>query len=119
METFQTIKLFLVENAGLDKDALHIYVALLVYLLSCLLLRWKAWSLKPLVLVVLAAFAGELFDHQRNLAAGVEFSLDRHWKDFWNTLLVPTVIVLVARMTRIFEREREQIPVQEIDEDFR
>ena len=104
MDAIQSLKFALGDHLHLDRDALHIYVALLVYLLSCVIFRWKASSFKPLFIVLIAAIAGEWFDYQSYAAGGREFDLDLHWKDFWNTIAVPAMLVAVTRFTGLFER---------------
>ncbi len=104
IETFTQLKLWLVENTSLAKDALHIYVALAVYLGSCLLLRWRAASLKPWALVLAITMLGELWDAQTSQANGHRPIPEAHWKDVWNTMMVPTILLIVARFTAVFER---------------
>ena len=100
---FQDLKLLIVEHTGLEKDALHIYVALIVFLVSCRLFRWPVSSWKPWATVLSITLLGEALDIRHVLATGREIVADYHWIDLWNTMLVPTVLVLVARYTSIFE----------------
>ena len=62
MSLFHQAKLFLIDTTGLDKDALHIHVSLILYLGSCLAFRWKAKQWMPWLIVLLAALAGEALD---------------------------------------------------------
>ncbi|WP_298466812.1 hypothetical protein [uncultured Erythrobacter sp.] len=101
---FQELKTLIVEHVGLAKDALHVYVALIVFLVVCRLVRWPASSWKPWLVVLAVAVLGEVLDLRHTLSMGYTVRLDYHWTDLWNTMLVPTVLVLVARYTNVFER---------------
>ncbi|MEL7189888.1 MAG: hypothetical protein AAGK17_10090 [Pseudomonadota bacterium] len=119
MVLFQELKLFIAETIGLEKDALHVYVALLVFMFACWVFRWRASSVKPWLIVLLAALMGEYFDIRTNRDAGREFDFDIHWRDLWNTMLAPTLLVIAARFTNIFERgdpsKPDEITSQEDD----
>ncbi len=109
IETFTQLKLWLVENTSLAKDALHIYVAIGVYLGSCLLLRWRASSWKPWVLVLAITLLGELWDAQTTQRIGRQPIPEAHWKDIWNTMMVPTILLIMARFTSVFERPAKAV----------
>jgi hypothetical protein len=102
MSIFQQAKIFLVEHLDLAKDALHIYVALAAFFGACFVFRWKASQVKPLLVVLAAALAGEIWDARDTLAAGWQIDWTEAFKDIANTLLVPAIIVLLARYTRVF-----------------
>lgn len=104
MSPLQQTKLFLVEHLHLAKDALHIYVALTVFLGTCLLLRWKAAQWKPWLAVLAVAVIGEAWDLRDSLTYHTRIDLWGNWKDLWNTMLVPTILMLAARHTRVFRR---------------
>ena len=101
MSSYQQAKLYLVDNLHLAKDALHIYVALAAFFGSCLLFGWKVTQWRPLVAV---ACAGEIWDLHDTLAAGLPVDPAGHAKDIANTMLVPAVIVLLARYSRVFRK---------------
>ena len=96
--------MFLVENMHLAKDALHIYVALGVFFGSCLLFGWKASQWRPVMAVLAVALAGESWDLYDTLAAGEAAAFGSHAKDLVNTLMLPTIIMLIARHSRVFRR---------------
>lgn len=99
---FQELKTIIVDHVGLAKDALHVYVALIVFLVACKVFRWPASSLKPWLVVLVITLMGELLDLRHSLDRGFPIVPSYHWTDLWNTMLVPTVLVLVARYTSIF-----------------
>lgn len=103
MDFWPQSKMFLVEHLGLAKDTLHIYVALIIFFGACLVFGWKAREWKPLALVLLAIVVGEALDHRIHAASGEAPDWAGHFKDFWNTLLAPTAIVLLARFSSVFE----------------
>ena len=105
MSTFQSLKLLLVGNLHLAKDALHIYVAVTAYLASCLLFGWRASHWKPLLVVLGLAITGELLDFRDQLKFGDPVAPAEHVKDILNTLAVPVLIWTAARYSEIF-RER-------------
>lgn len=104
MSPLQQAKLFLVEHVHLAKDALHIYVALILFFGSMLLLGWKVGQARPLLLVLFAALLGEGWDLRDSLTWHTPIDLWANWKDVWNTLFWPAAITLLARRTRLFAK---------------
>lgn len=104
MSMVQQAKLFIVEHVHLAKDALHIYVALAVFLGACLLFGWKARQWKPSLLVLFTALVGEVWDIRDSLDSNDPIYPLENWKDIWNTMLLPTVLMLAARFTSVFEK---------------
>lgn len=104
MSPLQDAKLWLIAHFGLGKDALHIYVALTVMFGSALLFGWRLSSWRPWLLVAAAALAGEAWDIRDRLVAGVPVQPSGNVHDLWNTLFWPSVILLLARQTRLFGR---------------
>jgi len=104
MSLLQQAKLVLVTHLGLAKDALHIYVALAIFLGACLLFKWKASEWKPWALVLAAALLGEAWDLRDRVIYDIPVRLAENWKDVWNTMLIPTVLLLATRYSKIFRR---------------
>lgn len=116
MSPLQDTKMFLVENLHLAKDALHIYVALIIVIGSCLAFEWKVREWKPWLLVLLAALIGETWDIADRVA---EMKIFRPWesvKDLWNTMLLPTVLLICARYSSIFQERSVSEEVESGDE---
>ncbi len=101
MGAFQETKLWLVQLLGMLKDVLHIYVGLIVFLLSAALFRWPLGSWKPVSAVLLAALVGEAWDLIDTWRIGGNAIWARNWHDVWNTCLWPAVLFLLARYTRL------------------
>ncbi|HEX2762672.1 MAG TPA: hypothetical protein VHM92_02340 [Allosphingosinicella sp.] len=88
---------------GLDKDALHIHAAILLYLLIAVVLRRRAlWAWLAVLLVELA---NEALDLREQYQAGIQLdwseALRLGWreaaKDVWNTMLWPSLFLVAAR----------------------
>ena len=104
MSPLQATKLWLVEHVHLAKDALHIYVALGLLVGSALVFGWKLASWRPWLVVAAAAVVGEIWDIRDRWVYGVPQQYGANGHDLWNTLFWPTVILLLARRTRLFRR---------------
>ena len=104
VSAYQHSKIWLMQLLGLPKDALHIYIGMIVFLLCAALFRWPLASWKPLAAVVVAALAGEAWDVLDTWSIGAEPLWARNWHDVWNTCFWPAVLFLLARYTRIVVR---------------
>ena len=109
---FQTFKVGIIAATGLEKDALHIYVGVSVYLLSLIVPRpmFKKQSIRAfmaLIIVTAVALAGEYLDNRHILLPKGFFALkDTDIKasihDLINTCLLPYVLYALHRWTTIF-----------------
>ncbi len=109
MNPLHDIKLLIVEYSGLAKDALHIYVALIIFIGACLIFKWKAWQWKPVLLVLAVAIIGEVFDMRYNQLRENDPFVRSSLHDIWNTLLVPLIIFTAARYSLIFQRSKKPL----------
>jgi cell shape-determining protein MreD len=98
---FHSTKETLLALIGLEKDALHIYVGLTIYLLTAILLRLKLRDLRLLGVVFLAAVAGELLDLYRYIRPEEPPRWNTNWHDIWNTMFWPTIFCLLFRSKRL------------------
>ena len=101
MTSFQQAKIAIAAALGLPKDALHIYVGMIVFLLAAALLRRPLRDWRPLAAVLLAALAGEAWDLFDTWRIGARPVLTRNWHDVWNTCFWPAVLFLLARYSRL------------------
>ena len=108
MSPLQTFKFWLINHGHLAKDALHIYVALTLFLGSLLLFRWRVGSWKPWAIVLVVAVAGEAWDLRDSFVFHTPVNLWANWHDIWNTMFWPTVITLLARWTNVFARSGDR-----------
>lgn len=104
MSPLQSAKWMLVEHLNLSKDSLHIYVGMSLFLGSALVLGWSLKSWRPWMLVLVAALIGEAWDLRDSLAYGTRIHLLANLKDILNTILWPTVLMLLARHTKALKR---------------
>ena len=104
MSGYQGFKSWLQSWLHLAKDALHVHVGLAVFLGAALLFRWPLKSWKPWLAVAAAAVAGEVWDLRDTLVRDAPLHLAGQAKDLVSTVLWPTVLMLLARHTRVFKR---------------
>ncbi|MCP5383848.1 MAG: hypothetical protein H6920_11265 [Sphingomonadaceae bacterium] len=102
MQWLYDLKLLAVDFTGLEKDALHIYIALLVFVAVNMLFGWKARDGKALPLVLIVAIANELSDIRYNLRIEHTPYFAESVHDIANTMFVPVLLFILARWTRVF-----------------
>ena len=100
METsaVQSLKLSLVQILGLSKDALHIYVGLIVFFVVAIAVRRRQPSYLPLIAVVAAALLGELVDLRDDLYGLGVWRWRASLHDIVNTVFWPFVITVLVRV---------------------
>jgi hypothetical protein len=98
-------KASLVELSGLDKDALHIYFGLTLFLLIRLVWRWRGGWIVAWLAVLAMAVGGEWLDMTREMGDSMLQPDAAHWHDIWNTMFWPTVLLLVGRWLQPRARE--------------
>ena len=90
----------------LERDALHIYAAILVQIVAAAALRRSLASPWPWLIVLAAALFNEVLDITRD---GIfeDYERGAALHDLWNSMLVPTLLALLVRFApRLFVRER-------------
>lgn len=107
---WEAIKQAVAAWTGLERDALHIYAAILIQIGSAALLRRTLASPWPWLVVLAFALANEWLDVQRDhLVEEWEKAASLH--DLWNTMLLPSLLLLVARFApRLMTRARPPQP---------
>jgi len=103
----QSAKLAIVSATGLSKDALHIYAGLLILLSAAFITRSQLRSLKPWLAVLFVTAIGEVIDMRDDLLSLGYWRWSACLHDMVNTLIWPTVLVLLARFTQLFGVSRE------------
>lgn len=93
------IKIWLESTTGLDRDVLHIYGAVLIQFGLALFFRRSLASPWPWIAVFIAALVNEYLDYQRvgESPESIAYFRAEGIKDMWNTMLIPTFLMLVAR----------------------
>ena len=104
METtlVQSIKLAIVADTGLSKDALHVYVGLTVQFVAALVSRKTLRSAAPWLAVFALALVGELIDMRDDLVTSGHWRWGASLYDIVNTIFWPTVILALARRRILF-----------------
>ncbi len=108
---YHDLKNFLENYTGLERDALHVHGALLLYILAMALFRQSRRSRFPWLVVLGVELANEAYDLTHNVGTGEELAGSA--KDLWNTMLWPTVLLFVGRYTNWFERKRRSAAAPE------
>jgi hypothetical protein len=90
-----------------DRDALHIYAALVVQLVAAILLRKPLGSWLPWLAVLAVELANEAGDILLDETEPhiQQWQIDGAIHDFLNTMLLPTILMLLVRhRPSLFER---------------
>jgi hypothetical protein len=83
--------------SGLNMDALHVHAGILLQLVAALLLRRSLKSIWPWAIVLAAIVANEYYDLHYEIWPTRSTQWAESIKDGWNTMLMPTLFLLVAR----------------------
>lgn len=92
------LKLDLVAVTGLDKDALHIYAAVLVQTAVALITRTGFRSVLPWLAVAAVEGTNEWADMYFEVWPDRTLQLSRGIHDIVNTMIMPTFLLLFARL---------------------
>ena len=98
MDWFE-IKNWLELSTGLDRDSLHIYAGVGVQLCVAFVLRRSLASPIPWMFVAIAALANEYHDYcfVSGALKDSQTYFDGTVRDIWNTLLLPSLFLVIAR----------------------
>lgn len=94
---FEARKVSVIAATGLDKDALHIYFGLALFLLVRLIWRWRGGWVVAWLAVLAMACGGEWLDLNAEIGRSAIQPDAAHWHDIWNTIFWPTVLLIVGR----------------------
>jgi hypothetical protein len=100
------LKTDLSELVHLSKDALHVHLGLLVFLVAMVVFRRTAASLLPWLCVLAVELVNEFLDIFHWRGGVLDFSIAGSLKDIVNTMLWPTLLVLLARFTPLLGKTR-------------
>lgn len=98
MQWFE-LKNWLELSTGLDRDSLHIYAGVGVQLAAAMCCRRSVASPLPWLFVAVVALANEYYDYAfvPEAMRGNQVFYDEAVRDIWNTLLLPSVFLLIAK----------------------
>ena len=94
---FEARKLSVIEATGLDKDALHIYFGMTLFLTVRLAWRGRGGWIAAWLAVFAMACGGELLDLTAEYSNATIQPDAEHWHDIWNTIFWPTVLLFAGR----------------------
>jgi hypothetical protein len=105
METsvVQSIKLAIEATTGMGKDALHIYVGLIVFFTVSAVFKKPLRSMWPWLAVLAIAIGGELLDMRDDIASLGYWRWKASLHDILNNQFWPTVIMLLVRFSGLFQ----------------
>lgn len=92
----QLFKQYMVDGTGLAKDALHIYAGMVLFVGVRMVWRRRGGWLLGWLAALAAALVVEWLDIRMETAEANLRPDAEHWKDIWNTMFWPTVLLLVG-----------------------
>ena len=101
---FTDFKLLIEHYTGLERDALHIHAAILLYVVSMAVFRQSRRSRFPWLVVLAAELINEAHDLSINIPDDPAWAIEGSFRDLWNTMLWPTVLLLIGRYTNWFQK---------------
>ena len=94
---------------GLHMDALHVHAGIACQLIAALVLRRSLGSIWPLLTVAAIVLLNEAYDLRSEVWPNRGDQYGESIKDIWNTLLVPTLLMLAVRFVpRLFTGGRRR-----------
>ena len=108
---FNELKDLVEHYVGLERDALHIHAALLLYLLAMFVFRATRRSRIPWLFVLAVELGNEAYDLWLQTAQAELPRWNDSLKDVWNTMLWPTVLLFIGRYTSLFHH-RHHAPAE-------
>ena len=113
---FQGLKVDIINFTGLSRDALHVHIGLIVFLMLWVIFGRRRWS-APLAWLILftATFVGEWLDYAGKHSLLAMLNADDHVHDLVNTLFWPTMILAYT----FVRRRRDTLSRQSADESLK
>ena len=103
---------YLSQVSALSEDALHIYVAVLIQLAAAWLLRRSLADPLPWLCLVALLAVNEAIDLTEPGKPIEEWQVLGGLRDLWNTLLLPTALMLLARFAPAVMTGRAAAPAR-------
>lgn len=91
------IKQWLSIASGLNMDALHVHAGVLGQILAALVLRRSLASPWPWLAVLAFVLGNEYYDYRYEVWPERSEQQAEAIRDIWNTMLVPSLLLLLAR----------------------
>lgn len=109
---WQQIKQALEVLSGLDMDALHVHVGVMAQVATAMMLRRSLGSPWPWLLVLGATIANEWYDLTYEIWPTRDQQYAESVRDLWNTMLLPTLLLILARWAPGLFRPRAGAPAE-------
>ena len=107
---FYNLKHYIVESTGLERDALHIYIGIMVYVAVIALLRRYISSSKAALLalvgVTVVTLIGEYLDLRYQVEIGIDMRYGDSIHDIINTCFWPYALYALGRWTTLLDAPR-------------
>jgi hypothetical protein len=94
---WHNVKLWLEHASGLDMDALHVHAGVALQIVAALVMRRPLRSPWPWLVLLSAEMANETYDYNYEVWPDRGVQMAEGVRDLWNTMLIPTAILLTAR----------------------
>ncbi|QAY77061.1 hypothetical protein [Sphingosinicella sp. BN140058] len=94
---WHAVKQWLETTSGLDMDALHVHAGILCQVFVALVLRRRLSSPWPWLVTAAVILANEYYDYHYEIWPQRDMQWAESVKDVWNTLLIPTLLLLLTR----------------------
>lgn len=91
------VKHWLEAASGLDMDSLHVHAGVLVQVAAALMLRRRLSSPWPWLVSAAIVLANEVYDYHYEIWEDRDAQFAESVQDTWNTLLLPTLLLLLVR----------------------
>lgn len=95
-QDLQTFKEIMIDATGLGKDALHVYAGLILLIGVRLVWRRRGGWVLGWLAALGAALLVEYLDIRAELTEANRRPDAEHWKDIWNTMFWPSVLLLLG-----------------------
>ena len=112
MLSWEQIKEAIAVWTDLERDALHIYAAMLVQVGAALVLRKRLSHWLPWAVVLAFAVGNEWLDAFADDVVE-QWELDSGLHDLWNTMLLPTLLLLLVRFVPALFAPKAPEPAEE------
>ncbi|WP_129793629.1 hypothetical protein [Sphingosinicella sp. CPCC 101087] len=106
-------KEYLSKITDLDQDALHVYAAVLLHIAAAGLLRRTLASIIPWLAVLAVLVLNEWSDLREPGGPIEEWQVIGGLKDIWNTMAIPTILLLLGRYSPWLVTDRGNYPSPE------
>ena len=114
---WQTWKTALEDHLHLSRDAMHVHASVLIFLIACLVLNARPRDWRPWLVVLTVQLVNEAFDARAMILDDGVIYIWASVKDTVNTMILPTIFLVVARTSDIFGSRDHNVSAIETADD--